>query len=75
MKCAVKTCIKSEAAHAREVEYIARTDGPRAAIEFELRHEFVEDECPYCGSTETTELVDDGPPEQSITICAGCGAD
>jgi hypothetical protein len=33
--------------------------------------------CPTCGSTETTELHDsrEGGPEQSITICAGCGSD
>lgn len=33
--------------------------------------------CPHCGSTVTVELHDaaeDGP-EQSITVCAGCGAD
>ena len=28
-----------------------------------------------CGSTETRELTDEGPPEQSITICAECGSD
>ncbi|MGV0985054.1 MAG: hypothetical protein ACOYB2_10895 [Limnohabitans sp.] len=35
-------------------------------------------ECSQCGSTETTELMDDGEisgVEQSITICAGCGSD
>jgi hypothetical protein len=31
------------------------------------------DECPTCGSSEWTELVDEGPPEQSITICSECG--
>lgn len=32
-------------------------------------------ECSHCGSTETIELTDDGPPEQSINVCAGCGSD
>ncbi len=37
-------------------------------------HEFLQ-VCPTCGSTETREISTDGPPEQSITICAECGSD
>lgn len=31
--------------------------------------------CRTCGSTATTEITTDGPPEQSMTVCASCGND
>ena len=31
--------------------------------------------CATCGETATIEVTTDGPPEQSITICANCGSD
>ena len=31
--------------------------------------------CGFCNSTETLELHHPTEPDQSITICAGCGSD
>lgn len=31
--------------------------------------------CSMCGEIGTIELTDDGPHEQSITVCATCGWD